>query len=373
MEKIFEKTAKKAEELTKLLDQLINCKPNRDGKTALHLASEKGNLMMVKFLINGGAQIEAKDSKHGQTPLYFADSSEVAKYLIDSGSEIESKNNNGHTPLICAVRFGEIETVKCLIENGAEIEAKDEFGLTSILVAASSGNIEIVKYLIENGADIEAKVPGSGRTSVHVAAKNGHLEIIKYLKEKGAQLEALDNDGDTPLHDCFNLVDNPSKQLQDTIKYLIQNVTHLDIKNKKGDTVLHWAVLRERLDEVKCLIEHGASIDIRDSYGLTPLDIANMKENKDMTKLLMEKKRDTENKNPPKIISDKALCIICFEPRNGLHVLLPCGHTSLCELCCFNLKNEKYSKCPSCRKPVKDYQKIFFQEPETEITKNSNQ
>ena len=157
MEKIFEKTAKKAEELTKLLEQLISCEPNRNGKTALHLASESGNLMMVKFLIKAGAQIQAKASDGG-TPLHFANSSDVAKYLIDSGSEIETKDKNGHTPLMCAVANGNIDAVKCLIENGAEIEAK------------------------------------STTSSVHVASRNGKLEILKYLKEKGAQLESVDND-----------------------------------------------------------------------------------------------------------------------------------------------------------------------------------
>ena len=130
-------------------------------------------------------------------------------------------------------------------------------------------------------------------------------------------------------------------------------------------------VPREILDLVKCLIEHGAAFDIRNSNGETAFDLANKLENKEIAKFFMQKKRDSENKDPAKTISDKALCIICFEPRNGLHVLLPCGHTSLCELCCFNLKNEMYSKCPTCREPVKDYQKIFFQEAETEFTQKT--
>ena len=69
-----------------------------------------------------------------------------------------------------------------------------------------------------------------------------------------------------------------------------------------------------------------------------------------------------ENKIPEENISNKALCIICFTPRNGIFVLSPCGHTSLCEPCCLNLKNQTEPECPSCRKPMKDYMKIFFQE-----------
>ena len=175
------------------------------------------------------------------------------------------------------------------------------------------------------------------------------------------------NDDNNKTLESLNLLaPQKTKQTLDTMKYLIQNGTYLDTKNKQGYTALHLAAIGERFDIVKCLIEQGASFDIRNNNGKTAFDLANQKENKEIAKFLMQKKRDSENKNPPKSISDNALCIICFEPRNGLHVLLPCGHTSLCELCCFNLKNERYSKCPSCRKPVKDYQKIFFQEPETE-------
>ena len=52
---------------------------------------------------------------------------------------------------------------------------------------------------------------------------------------------------------------------------------------------------------------------------------------------------------------NKYPCIICKRPRHKIYVLLPCGHTSLCESCCL-----WYSKCPSCRKPIKSWQEIFL-------------
>ena len=81
----------------------------------------------------------------------------------------------------------------------------------------------------------------------------------------------------------------------------------------------------------------------------------------------MEKKREFENANPQEtIISSRAPCIICFQPRNALYVLNPCGHTSLCEFCAIKLTEERYAKCPTCRKPVRNYIKLFFQVPEEE-------
>ena len=67
---------------------------------------------------------------------------------------------------------------------------------------------------------------------------------------------------------------------------------------------------------------------------------------------------------PLKKIDQKALCVMCFTPRNGVFVLLPCAHASLCELCCFKLKNEN-SGCPTCGSPITDYKKIIFQDPDS--------
>ena len=96
----------------------------------------------------------------------------------------------------------------------------------------------------------------------------------------------------------------------------------------------------------------------------TPFDIANENQSFEIAKLLLEKKRDTLDKNPPNNISDKASCVVCFANRNELFALIPCGHTILCEPCCYTLKLEQNSKCPNCRKPIQDYMKIFFGEPE---------
>ena len=107
----------------------------------------------------------------------------------------------------------------------------------------------------------------------------------------------------------------------------------------------------------------------RTKQNKTPFDLADEKEHFEVAKYLLEKKKQLQSNNlPNEIMSAKAFCIICLTPRNGIYVLYPCGHTSLCEPCCYKLKKEKYSKCPSCRKPIKDYTKIFFQEAPSSVS-----
>ena len=161
--------------------------------------------------------------------------------------------------------------------------------------------------------------------------------------------------GGTPLHLSTN---------HEITTILIQNGGIIEAKNNNGETPLHFAAIYSNLENVKCLINHGAQINVKNKKGQTPFDLADQKENFEIAVYLLVKKKELESKNPPNHTNDQADCIICLTPRNGLYCLYPCGHTSLCEPCCYKLKRENNSKCPSCREFIKGYTKIFFQEPE---------
>ena len=205
------------------------------------------------------------------------------------------------------------------------------------------------------GAQIEVKDKLS-RTRLHFA---GNAEVAKCLIKSSTQIEAKDQDGCTPLHTSVN------KKKFDVAQLLIQMGAGMDSKNTKGNTSLHIAAVKGHLEIVKYLIQEGAKVDIRNNGNMIPFDVADKNEQYEVAKYLLEKKKESELKNPPNNVSVQALCIICLTPRNGLYILHPCNHVSLCEPCCYKLKRERYFKCPSCRKPIKNYEKIFFQEAES--------
>lgn len=60
----------------------------------------------------------------------------------------------GSSILVAATALGQIEIVKYLLQVGADIESRDAFGATSLFVAAMFGYEEIAKVLLENNADI---------------------------------------------------------------------------------------------------------------------------------------------------------------------------------------------------------------------------
>jgi ankyrin repeat protein len=61
------------------------------------------------------------------------------------------------------------------------------------------------------------------------------------------------------------------------------------VQNDKGQTPLHNAVMRKRVDAVKVLLQHGADPTIQDNEGKTPIDHAREAGYTDIIKILTEK------------------------------------------------------------------------------------
>jgi serine/threonine protein kinase len=85
---------------------------------------------LVKFLINKGADVNAKDSD-GRTPLMETEDLEIAKLLIDRGAAIYVTDNRGRTSLMEAYNPG---IAKLLLDKGTDVNAKDDLGNTPLSV-----------------------------------------------------------------------------------------------------------------------------------------------------------------------------------------------------------------------------------------------
>lgn len=91
------------------------------------------------------------------------------------------------TPLECAATRGNIEIVKWLIDQGALIDGNSTDLLSPLMSGVMSGHFEIVKLLIENGADVNRIHLRSGMLPLDEAKGRKRVEIEKLLSEQGAK------------------------------------------------------------------------------------------------------------------------------------------------------------------------------------------
>lgn len=83
------------------------------GATPLHRAASKGNLEIVKLLLEkaGIIKVDVKDI-YGNTPLHLAceeDRQEEAKLLVQNGADLEIMNKERRTPLdLCSVSLAKV-------------------------------------------------------------------------------------------------------------------------------------------------------------------------------------------------------------------------------------------------------------------------
>lgn len=101
-------------------------------------------------------------------------------------------DNLTNTPLIEAVRAGEVNTVKELLDGGADVNEPGEQGWTPLNWAAGKGNLELVTLLVEKGADV-FKVGRDQRTPQMIALAAGRADVVRYLREAEDRVE-----GDKP-------------------------------------------------------------------------------------------------------------------------------------------------------------------------------
>ncbi len=166
---------------TQLLD--LNSQDKR-GFTALHAASQNGQMEIVRYLLQFKVNVNTT-SKNKETPLLSALARShigVAKLLMENGADVNVMNVNGETPLMLAAGNGSLEICQALIEKNANPNQKDKEGNTALMHAVRSGNFEIVKFLVEKNADVNIKNKQK-KSAVQIATESGLTDLVEFLSK----------------------------------------------------------------------------------------------------------------------------------------------------------------------------------------------
>ena len=118
--------------------------------------------------------------RHGITPLHFVarynPEPAVAALLLDGGADVDPRESaNGLTPLLYVTWFSPptvLGMVALLLDNGADINASDKDGITPVHHAVFSEEVKVVALLLDRGADVNIR-DAAGGTACRRAQRTG--------------------------------------------------------------------------------------------------------------------------------------------------------------------------------------------------------
>jgi len=280
-------------------------KLTHDGRTYLFWAAYKGNLEIMRYLVDHGAKMDVVDDK-GYTPLTFTavvgqKDPALYDFLIEQGADIQTeKSKDGANVLLLLIpHLDDFKMVNYFESKGIDLHSKDQFGNGAFNYTARTGNIPLLKKLIDKGVDYKTVNTKGGNAFIFASqgtrrTTNG-LDVYMFLEGLGIQPNVKTKNGLNPLHNIAystedkNVFDffikkgvsvnqkddkgntpfmNASRyNTLDIIKYISSKVDHINGENRKGQTALTQAVMSNNLEVIKFLVNQKSNVNVVDETG----------------------------------------------------------------------------------------------------------
>ena len=274
-----EKEIRRIQSLIKDSPDLVNAKnvhlgvygDNPRYGTPLHKAAMDGQLVVARFLIDNGADLDSRDA-YGRTPLHQAalkGHKSMAELLLAKGADPNAaispsanSGSGGFTPLHLAAQNGYRNVCEALLAGKADLNARDINGITPLHLASDRSYSSVTELLLTRGANADART-SNGNTPLHSAASSGAKRVAELLLTNKADLNAQNAQGGTPLHSAV------SGQRADMVRLLLANKANPNLAfNEKSGNMAGWTPLAvavyqdDNVPMVRLLLENGANPNV---------------------------------------------------------------------------------------------------------------
>jgi len=130
-----------------------------EGNSALWEAVKGGHETVMRILLENGAEITSDDVVDFARLAIERNNLEILKEIIERKVEVTQSGSKMTTLLHAAVCEGNVEIVKYLVELGADIDGKDSIGLTARSLAEHQCHEEILNVFKKMGHNNKPNAP----------------------------------------------------------------------------------------------------------------------------------------------------------------------------------------------------------------------
>jgi ankyrin repeat protein len=270
----------------------------------VHAAARLGLMPRLRELVAAQPELVHARGGDGQTPLHFASTVEIAKFLLDHGADINARDiDHESTPAQYMVRERQ-DIARYLVQRGCK---------TDLLMATALGDEKLVRQHLDADPNcIRMRVnihwfpmsnPKAGGTiyqwtlgwhvSAHDVAKQfGQENIFRLLMERspadvkllaacwngdGVTAEALLTENPGLLAslrdaDRRNVADAARNNNLNAVRLMLEVGLPVDARGQHAGTSLHWASFHGNVEMARDILRHRPSLELTDrDFNATPL------------------------------------------------------------------------------------------------------
>ena len=336
---------------------------NKDGKTALMLASERGHEDIVHSLLSAGANVFLQDNKRWAAPMAaIYNTSTIDKILMNACQrgdtedkllvklllidkvDPNTKNKEGLTALMLACERGHEDIVHSLLSAGANVNLQDINGWTALMRAIRHNHISIINMLLQANANPHMKT-SNGSNALIIASVDGHYEVVRLLISIGVDYKYQQEDGGN----AFMLAcQNGHTQI---VELLLKEQVDPNVQSKDGRNALMLACQNGHTQIVELLLKEQLDPNVKNKDGRNALILACATGHTQIVELLLKEQVDPNVQDKDGVNAFMAACLEGhtqivelllkeqvdpnFQNKDGVNAFMPAcqdGHTQIVEL-----------------------------------------
>ena len=255
---------------------------NANGVPALMLATLYADAALVEALLKLGADPNQADSGGATALMWAIPDRQMARVLLDHGANVNARSTSlGRTPLlIAAASPGSVDLLELLLARGANLRAKDTAGYSPLAMAMRSADVEVLRWLTAKGLDLKNEVPAISTSATYARARPS---LVEYAMKEGVKppkdvlirgsnwqdaglirrwiAQGADVNARGGPYNQTPLLTAASSELAgaETLRVLLAHGADPNVPDSEGEKPLDWAIYRSDAARIAILEKHGAT------------------------------------------------------------------------------------------------------------------